>query len=360
MGTYQILKEIADSHSLTENTSITEILNLAPILISEMEERNIDKLLNNIVFDFRRDISSIYYHEGKVKAYASEFYKIYKTKVLSKMLSLYTGDINSSELLPLFFHRCALKVNLKFYTPDDYDYYQQQIEKIFEIKYNQEKTTCTVDDKYVIRPEKYEIFERGISEETDDIQASVQGEFLDLLYIKYLLELERVGSPDSYVSWVAKNIGDGFGFDIHAIHPFKHKELLFESKTGADDSITMTNNEFRVAKESIPIINCEYNINKYKYKLVPNAFSSKVIITDMAKTRRTIQMNKDLNLFMEQTWYSQPIFYIALKETRTDSNGHREFIKLYSPEEYKRNEESNRERVMDEGEIETLKRLRKI
>ena len=359
---YDILGMMAEDYHLY-GYELETLSEMAPYLIEGMNDYSIPELLADEVQKFYRAINNEYYYESRINLFNSQFLRVYSNELFNKLISIYVGDINSYKLLPLFFHNCAIKTNLKYYDPEDYDIYKDYINRIFELTYKidqEEKHSeiCILPSKTKINENKYiDFYGYGVSGVTTREMASVYGECLDCNNMIDILKRRGIYNPENYVKWIAEDIGDGYGFDVYGSSPLDRIELLSETKTGSSKKIYLTENELRVAKETLTIEKCEYYINKYQYT---KDTAGLVDITDMRNNHRTLHMNKDLGVFIEMDAYLNPIFYIAVKDTTQENGKQKEVIYLYTTGEYLAKEKEYSDKIVCPDEIKVLKRIGKL
>ena len=110
-------------------------------------------------------------------------------------------------------------------------------------------------------------------------------------------------NPDNYIRWVAKDYGDGHGYDIQSIDLSEITEEIIEAKSGKSSEIDLTENEYETALESINIKYTDY----YVQKLIYNKTENRIY-------RRVLKMNKNTGLFID----SNGISYYGNPYTMTD------------------------------------------
>ena len=81
----------------------------------------------------------------------------------------------------------------------------------------------------------------------------------------YTFDLEKNQST----AWVAKDLGDGYGFDIYSFDTNLWKEKLIEVKSGFTDYFTLSENEVNVMRNSFHK-GALYYIYKYTYNKSDN------------------------------------------------------------------------------------------
>ena len=268
-------EEICRTYQCTCSYDVLRELHKNGTLNYLLYKYNIDNLLYNELIDFANILNSNYFYYTKYKLYYHNFMYLYST--YGYMLCLHFNNLNAYRLLPLFFLECA-----KYYKIDRYcNYTYEQIkiifDKLFELEYriHQEyNDICERPAIQMLNKDKYkEIIpriERNEHKISDDDDFFVYSEYYTNYLEKQLLRNENLQDVDSYVDWVSKDYGDGYGYDIHSYDYLSNNEKLIEVKSGKVDNIYLTLNEYKVANESRGINNSDYYVYKYIYKPLEN------------------------------------------------------------------------------------------
>lgn len=215
---------------------------------------------------FNEDIP--FYHKQALLTYQCQLLQPFfrgTFRYPSLMLALYVGDSDIYRNIPLLWKKLIDKLNITPYTDKSLEDIKVLLDKYFNISESHINGIdyYEIDNNICLNSLKYEKYDESNSN-------SLSG--TDYFFIwgeerSYILEARK--HPDEVVYWIAKDIGDGFGFDVLRYDSVKQKERLMEIKTGTSWRFYLTQNEYNVMLESAKR-GGEYFIYKYTYHLDTN------------------------------------------------------------------------------------------
>ena len=339
-------------------------LNNEGIIKRRVEETGIGELFKENTSEFIKYITSEKLcFLNRMKAFESEYIKIFNDKRFNLILSLYFKNIDAYNHLTNFYSVSANHYNLSI-TEKDLEKIEHEFRLVYADDYEVKKGKITFNTKKsVINPEKYENYFNNPTAfiYPDRDYVSVDGE--DMLYtkIKKKYDENKEKYKNREVIWVGKEHVDGLGCDILIVDTETNKEELHEVKTGFRDvtegesdyipPLDITKNEFRVAKETSKKPNCNYIYHKYIYDVEdingPDLYSYEKI---------TLYMNKKIGLFVDardiidKKDIKDMTIYVTVDK--------KDYLCLYKLEDYLK--EQNTLKLYDKEELEKIKKIGRL
>ena len=237
-------------------------LNDSGELAKKFNELNIKKLLNQefgilleILFDDNK-----YYYNKKLILEASLTPWI--NPVSEYALATYLGNKNIYKNLPLLFKEIIDKTNIVYYKHLTLNDIKAQIFKYYDVveTVDNNKLLCEYKPKPLMNSFLYNKYNSNYN----GIDISNKSSFF-ITAEHYTFDLEKNQST----AWVAKDFGDGYGFDIYSFDTNLWKEKLIEVKSGSTDYFTLSENEVNVMRNSFHK-GALYYIYKYTYNKSDN------------------------------------------------------------------------------------------
>lgn len=327
-----------------------------------MDEKKIVYLLFDEFMNFVSKLPGDLIYTRRIELLESNFIKIYNNIFNDYLICSYFNAPNAYRLFPAFFQLLATTFQVEPYNKMSYE----EIENMF-IRYL--KINDIMDPNLYKMVSKMPSIERNNSKKYMQYKIDKANGNLILTEENFPIWAEekvyniqkngminkfKVKNPDEFVDWTALTHGDGTGYDIltrfHVDNIGSKRESLVEAKTGKSNSITMTLNEYKVAKETIKVNNCNYYVQRYKYELnIDQTIKMNTI------TPTTVKMNKDIGMFINHN--DPKIMYFA---RIGKGKNNEDIIYLDSVTEPLRMENIGRLRIYDKTEIDKLKTLGKI
>lgn len=176
------------------------------------------------------------------------------------ILALYLGNVDSYRNFPKTIKAAIDKFGLYKYRDVTLHMISERVKKVFNISEyfdpNRHEYLCEIREK--IKNEKYDIYENTFGPGKNN---PLKNKAAFSIYAeKDAYEFEQV--LDEKAIWVAKEYGDGFGYDILSYDNEKNKEVLLEVKSGESAYFELTENEYNTMINA-HLKNADYIICKY-------------------------------------------------------------------------------------------------
>ena len=223
----------------------------------------------DILFDYGGDIRN---EHRKLYLEKTKFVEDCLFIDLNYILSIHYNDIKAYRELPEYIKMLIEKYKLTKYMNLSYDdIFMRLVDSLDMIKdYDKkwDKDEIKINLKPIINADKYKTYNEKVKKQKVD--HNNQDEFFIWAeyqtYINEYNNLKSIGcNPDLEVKWVAKNNGDGYGYDILSYDYITNKEKLIEVKSGFSKDIILTEGEMIKAYRSIQNPNYDYYVYKYYY-----------------------------------------------------------------------------------------------
>ena len=245
------------------------------------------ELVNFITTLFNKDLDRYPLYK-KVLLYRNDLLKIFKN--FGYEVGAYFWDSDSYHRFTRFIKSACLHYHLNV-NFDMLDYYVNKYIGL-EKKYDLNRKRHEEDIKLMSKDnsDKYKYYIPYIKNNV------INYENKDMFYIygEYLtMEHELINNKNSDYKpiWVAKDEGDGFGFDILSYDQKTKREKAIEVKTGRYESFTLSDNEYNSIFKLQGFRNVDYYVykyifdgslkqNKYKYDYIRDMFVSVYDYTD--------------------------------------------------------------------------------
>ena len=273
------------------------------------KDNNVDYLFKNEVIKFLGILYSSSMTKqpsmSKIKLHESELVTVFNR--FGYILSLYIGSKDAYDVLPLFLYQCIKKFDLNGYKNITIESLFEKLAKCMDIDaaYNLNTKRYLVRvvnhiaegyTNYSSYDEKIELKQLNKDDKTEFFVGSESWTYRD-----ECLELEKMGiNPYNYVKWVARENGDGYGYDVLSYDPINEKEKLIEVKSGTNYGVDLTKQEFRTMHNIKKSSNADYYI--YKYINVGDDI-------DIEKYKYDPNTETLINLKNGCTYYTSPYFY---------------------------------------------------
>lgn len=183
----------------------------------------------------------------------------------SYLLALYAGTDKAYRNLPLLLKLLIEKLDIQEYKYIPIEEIVSAVYKNYDINTStyKNKTICEISHK--IENKKYDRYDEkynvNFANVADREEFSVWAEHRVLDEQREIL---RGTKYTPFVKWVAREYGDGYGFDILSIDKHKGKEMLIEVKSGLSNNFYISEREVKVMR-SCKYKNADYYISKWTF-----------------------------------------------------------------------------------------------
>ena len=203
------------------------------------------------------------------------------------MLALYSGNLNSYRNLPLILRQLINKLDINEYKSFSDKELVSKIYQTYDIKDGYDErhghNMCEIIYKPISNKyDKYPIdYNYSNTNKNDKDEFSIWAE-----HDAYKKEVNSLKQYDNVI-WVARDYGDGYGFDVLSRDLTTDKEKLIEVKSGKGDGFCLTENEYKVM-HNCSFKNADYYIYKYTLQL------------DNSVTFNIFKYNPELDMLIDQ------------------------------------------------------------
>lgn len=190
-------------------------------------------------------------------------------------LAQYADVKEGYRYLPFLLKGLIEKLNIEKYKYLSLEDLIAAVYATHDIKYcldtSYDQTKCEILHKVEYDKDKYPKYDAGYLYNSVDVYNNNGEEFSvwaeHRAYddeIRLLNNNTNCKEPYNYVKWVAREYGDGYGFDVLSLDTITFKEKLIEVKSGKTESITLTPNEVKVMR-NCNFKKADYYVQKYTY-----------------------------------------------------------------------------------------------
>ena len=274
---YKLLEEVRkelEERNLVSYSDYDE-LKRQGILDRIINNKHILGCLETEVRKFFNILDSEYYKDKpayrKQLMYQNSYVAIVNNNIFNYLLCLYFNIEETYRIFPLFTLEIAKKFNIDKYK-------DMTFQEMFKLLNDNMDLTRKYDYKY--KKELIELVPRypsDVYQKYDIMQSTINFDnieeyFVMTEYDAFLEECKRAEDEDegAIVNHTARNLGDGFGYDVYSYDSNSNREKLIEVKSGRYTTFYLTLNEFKVLQKTKDQQKTDYYIYKSFYNMATN------------------------------------------------------------------------------------------
>ena len=254
------IRELKDSGYLDNILESSKVIDDVKKLVIEFTNILDDKVLDTYVFT------------KKLKLYDNNLFLYFNA--YGYELSAYFNNYNAYRNFPLFLKSACIKFGIDKYANMDIDKLDELLNNNIDLLHwynpNRNEDEVEVMMKYYDNKEKYDNYfikkNNNILDLFDIDDFYILAEDYTCIYEDSILKQYGLKS-----TWVAKDYGDGYGYDVLSYDPFTRREKVIEVKSGLSMNFTLTKNEYKTLNKA-----CDNYSDYYVYKYYYDVTSKKL------------------------------------------------------------------------------------